>query len=320
MSLVKFQDYCVDVSDGDTVLEAFEKASIKLPNSCRAGLCQACLMVVKSGTVPAPAQQGLSSRQLRQNLFYACQCQPLEPLEIALPGDDFFAHGVLTHKQILNAQVLLVRFRTDMRWEPGQYTTVWKSATEGRTFSIASLSGSGELELHLRRRADGVISHWLETEVEIGTECQLSEARGQCFYALEDQAKPMILAATGTGLSPLLGVVRQALACGHTGPISLYAAAGEPSHLYLQEEIAAIAAKATNLHYYPVVRREGDNHTGILQGDLVELVASRHKVMGGHAVFICGAPTMVNKLKKIAFLQGASMSQIYTDAFEGGQH
>lgn len=317
MAKVSYQERCVDVSGGDTVLEAFERANIKLPSSCRAGLCQACLMVVKSGTVPPAAQQGLNTRQLRQNLFYACQCLPHEDLHIALPDAHFFDTGVLVHRQILNDNVLLVRFRTSMKWEAGQYTTVWRTPTAGRTFSIASLAASGELELHIRRRADGVVSHWLETGLDIGASCQLSEAKGHCFYALEDLQKPMLLAGTGTGLAPLLGVIRQALAAGHTGTITLYAAAGEPDHLYLTGELQALAASQANFHYYPVVRRHGAQLPAALQGDLIELVSARHKAMGGHAVFLCGAPAVVNKLKKLAFLQGASMSQIYTDAFEG---
>jgi len=316
MAVVCYSDTEVIVAEGDTLLSALERADIAVPNSCRAGLCHSCLMVAHGGSVPAKAQQGLTPQQVAQNYFLACQCYPNEDMEVSLGGSDRRYEAVLIHKQPLNEGVLRVRLKTDMPWFAGQYTSVWKNAVEGRSFSIASLPEEGQIEFHIRRRPDGVISSWLEHELQKGDSCQLSEARGHCFYTRGSGDETMLLAGTGTGLAPLYGVARQALASDHLGDIHLYAASGSPDQLYLVDELAELAERYKNFHYHPVAKRATEPHPRLHQGDLVEIVSRRHSNLKQHRVYLCGAPSMVKKLQKLSFLQGAAMTDILVDAFE----
>ena len=45
------------------------------------------------------------------------------------------------------------------------------------------------------------------------------------------------------------------------------------------------------------------------------LVLARHPKLAGVRVVLCGNPELVTKLRKAAFLAGASMKDIYADAF-----
>ena len=316
MAVVQYSDRTVPVTDGETLLSALERADIPVPASCRAGLCHSCLMEAHNGPIPAEAQAGLSPQQVAQNLFLACQCHPQGDMAVSLGDAERRYDALMVHKQALNPGVLRVRFATDMSWFAGQYTTVWKNADEGRTFSIASLPEEQQVELHVRRRPGGAVSHWLEHELQVGDSCQLSGARGHCFYAPGAEHRPLVLAGTGTGLSPLYGVARQALASDHRGDIHLYAASGSPDQLYLVEELAALAEDYDNFHYHPVAKREADRHPGCKQGDLVDVVSGRHPDLKHHRVYLCGAPNMVKKLQKLSFLQGAAIQDILADAFE----
>ncbi|WP_461481521.1 2Fe-2S iron-sulfur cluster-binding protein [Porticoccus sp.] len=316
MVVVRYSDTEVAVAAGDTLLSALERADITVPNSCRAGLCHSCLMVAHSGPVPAAAQRGLTAQQVAQNYFLACQCHPQEDMAVSLGGTERRHDAVLVHKQPLNDGVLRVRLKTDMPWFAGQYTSVWKTPAEGRSFSIASLPEDGQLELHIRRRPDGLISSWLEHGLQEGDSCQLSGARGFCFYTPGEGSETLLLAGTGTGLAPLYGVARQALANQHRGDIHLYAASGSPEQLYLVDELAELAERHDNFHYHPVVKCAAEQHPRLNQGDLVDIVSSRHHDLKQHRVYLCGAPAMVRKLQKLSFLQGAAMTDILVDAFE----
>lgn len=316
MAVVHYSDRVVTVAAGDTLLSALERADIAVPNSCRAGLCHSCLMVAHSGPIPVKAQQGLTPQQAAQNYFLACQCEPEGDMEISLGDSGRRYEAVLIHKQPLNEGVLRVRLQTDMPWFAGQYTSVWKNAAEGRSFSIASLPEEGQIEFHIRRRPDGVISSWLEHELQEGDSCQLSEARGHCFYTRGSGDETLLLAGTGTGLAPLYGVARQALANDHLGEIHLYAASGSPDQLYLVDELVELAERYKNFHYHPVAKRAAEPSPKFHQGDLVEIVSRRHTNLKQHRVYLCGAPSMVKKLQKLSFLQGAAMTDILADAFE----
>ena len=316
MTVVHYGDRVIAVAEGDTLLSALERADIPVPNSCRAGLCHSCLMVAHNGPIPEKAQAGLSGQQVAQKQLLACQCEPEGDMEVSIGGRDRRYDAVLIHKQPLNEGVLRVRFKTDLAWFAGQYTSVWKNASEGRSFSIASMPEEGEVEFHIRRRPDGVISSWLEHELQEGGSCQLSEARGHCFYTRGSGDETLVLAGTGTGLAPLYGVARQALASEHRGDIHLYAASGSPDELYLVDELAGLAERYNNFHYHPVVKRVVVSHPRLHQGDLVEIVSRRHTNLKQHRVYLCGAPSMVKKLQKMSFLQGAAMTDILADAFE----
>ncbi|MEZ5528729.1 MAG: 2Fe-2S iron-sulfur cluster-binding protein [Porticoccaceae bacterium] len=316
MTVVHYGSQAVAVAEGETLLSALARADIQVPNSCRSGVCHSCLMVADSGAIPPRSQAGLTAQQVARNCFLACQCLPHEDMAVSLADAERRYQAVLVDKQPLNDGVLRVRLKTDMPWFAGQYTSVWKSPSEGRSFSIASLPEEGVVEFHIRRRPDGAISGWLERELHEGDSCELSTARGHCFYTPDCNDKTLLLAGTGTGLAPLYGVARQALAQGHQGDIHLYAASGSPGQLYLTEELGELAQRYANFHYHPVAKRDVEEHPHVQQGDLVDVVSRRHGNLKQYRVYLCGAPAMVRKLQKLSFLQGAAITDILADAFE----
>ncbi|TNF03897.1 MAG: 2Fe-2S iron-sulfur cluster binding domain-containing protein [Gammaproteobacteria bacterium] len=316
MAVVRYSDRTIEVPEGETLLSALEGVDIAVPNSCRAGLCHSCMMVAHDSPIPEQAQAGLSAQQIAQNYFLACQCYPESDMDVSLGDGERRYEAVMTHKEPLNQGVLRVRFETDMPWFAGQYTSVWKNSSEGRSFSIASLPDEGHIELHVRRRSNGVISSWLEHELQEGERCHLSAARGHCFYNPGAEEQTLLLAGTGTGLAPLYGVARQALAHEHQGDIHLYAASGSPDQLYLVDELVELSDRHENFYYHRVVKREAEQFPQLHQGDLVDIVSRRHSNLKQHRVYLCGAPGMVKKLQKLSFLQGAAIADILADAFE----
>ena len=73
---------------------------------------------------------------------------------------------------------------------------------------------------------------------------------GECFYFEQEPERPLLLAGTGTGLAPLLGVARAARAAGHRAPIHLYHGSPSPEGLYLWAELAQLAQQTPLLHVF----------------------------------------------------------------------
>ncbi|MCP5162079.1 MAG: 2Fe-2S iron-sulfur cluster binding domain-containing protein [Hahellaceae bacterium] len=303
-------------STGDvSVLDTLHSAGFLIPSSCRAGLCHACLLRADEGDIPALAQKGLSETEKRQRLFLGCQCFPVTDMKISTPDASRTVQARLLELSMLTQDVMRLRLKADVDWFPGQYTTLWKDASLGRSYSIASHPvRDGFMELHIKRYPDGMLSRWLAEQVHVGHELEISLPRGSCFYTETSSHQPLLLACTGTGLAPLYGVVQDALGQGHQRPIHLFAAAGTPDQLYLVHELRLLEQTYSNFHYYPVCRRNAQPN--MQEGDLVELISNRYKDLKGWKVFLCGSPMAVKKLQKKCFLQGASMSDIHADAFE----
>jgi len=309
---------------GETVLEKLLTEGISVPNSCRAGVCQSCLLRATEGTPPPSAQQGLKDSWRARGYFLSCIARPSEDLTVTTEDDDSLLAPVeLIERSWLSPTVLRLRFGTQepFPYRPGQYVSLVSKTGLTRSYSVASLpSLEPYLELHVRILPEGRMSQWLR-DVPIGTSAQIRGPAGECFYVPGRPTQPLLLCGVGTGLAPLFGVVREALRQEHSGPIVLIHGARSPSGLYLRDELSQLAAKHPNLSYLPVVLgADSDDSTGAglsncIVSPLDALVKSRFAKLAGQRAFLCGDAELVGVLRKQVFMQGCSRRDILADAF-----
>lgn len=320
MPTITLEERQITLSPRDNLLESLERAGIEVPCSCSTGVCHGCMAQALDGEIPSAAQLGLSKNQRRLNYFLTCQCYPETDLNITLASNlEARRPAKLVDKQIVNSRVMVARFEADIDWRAGQHVVVWRTETRGRTYSIASSPEDGFIELHIRRRPNGLVSAWLEHEFEIGEETQFGAPAGDCYYSPAMPGQPVLLIGTGTGIAPLYGILKQALSAGHHRSITLYAAAGEPHQLYLVDELTALADRYPEFNYVPVVHRSTFALPNLLEGDLIDLIPQRHPQLRKHLVYLCGAPAMVETLKQQCFMRGALMEDIFTNTFTPGE-
>jgi NAD(P)H-flavin reductase len=115
-----------------------------------------------------------------------------------------------------------------------------------RSYSLASLASDSLLELHVAVRPWGFMSRWLTTS--IGQPVGLRGPFGECCYRPDNRRRPLLLIGTGTGLAPLMGVLRDALTRGHSGPIRIYHGARNLDGLYLWQALLKLAKRHLNVH------------------------------------------------------------------------
>jgi len=75
-----------------------------------------------------------------------------------------------------------------------------------------------------------------------------------------------------------------------------------------------MAERYPQFHYTRCVLR-GAAEAGVRVGGIDQVVLADHGKLGGWRAFLCGDPVLVNMLRKKVFLAGASMKEIYADAF-----
>ena len=317
--------------ENESVLQALLRNGYEIPNGCRAGACQSCLMKTEPGKAQKASLVGLKPSQVESGLFLSCSCYPDEPLVVAhsnqQPGRQ---KTTVLNKTWLNANILQLRLKpdSDFDFRAGQYATLWKPGGEARCYSIASTPEDGYLEFHIKHIPGGAISHWLAEDVQTGDSLEVQGPLGDCFYLPGEQDKPLLLSGIGTGLAPLLGIIRDALTQGHCGPISLVLGAQTPDNFYLVEQLVALAEKHSNLAVHFLSQLPASeprdlsadspqraSKTQFLQADIYQWLGSEIANLKESRVYLCGAESFVHKAKKICFLGGAAMSAIHADSF-----
>ncbi len=302
----------------ETVLETLLRENVKVPNGCRQGLCQACLMRSLDNSPPASAQVGLKDTLQKQKYFLACVCRPERNMTVALPNQQgaSIEAGVIK-KQRLTPDIirLVLEYQTPFNFFAGQFVNLKRADGLTRSYSIANIPKNDNiLEFHIRRLPNGQFSSWVHDELEPGAQLTLSEAQGSCHYLSGRAEQPLMLIGTGSGLAPLYGILADALAQDHSGPIHLYHGSRDLNGLYFVEEMRELAAEFDNFHYTSCVSGDASESDHV-KGRAHDIALSSIETLKGWRVFLCGHPEMVNQSKRMAFMKGASMADIYADAF-----
>jgi NAD(P)H-flavin reductase/ferredoxin len=309
--------------NGETVLDTLLRENVNLSFACKKGTCHSCM--IRSTNVPPPqkSQSGLKNTLIKQNYFLACQCVPEQDMHLKLPDQsEFYRMGTVVVNQLLNRNTILlvIAFEDAFEFNAGQFVNLQRSDGLTRSYSIANIpQESNTLEFHIRRLPGGKFSEWLHDEISVGDSIAVSEPRGHCFYIPERHEQGILLVGTGTGLAPLAGILSDALAQGHSGPIHLFHGSREAEDLYRIDEMRQLADQHANFHYTPCL---SGNHVpdGFAAGRVNEIVFSQLSDLKSWRVFLCGHPEMVNQMKKQAFLKGAAIADIYADAFLISSH
>ncbi len=317
---ISFEGKNFNTKDGESVLDCLSRNGISVPHSCRSGVCQSCLMQATEGVVPEMAQKGLKTPFTKQNLFLSCQCTPSENMTVRLPEDSGLdTHAVITGISMLNHNVMQLTLQpeTEFICEPGQYLTLINGDGVARSYSVANdPTQEGVIELHIRLLKDGAMSRFLNHAAKLGDDINIRGPAGNCFYVSEEGDDfPIVLAGTGTGLAPLYGIAKQALAKGHKGFIHLFHGALQDADLYLVDQLQALGAQSPNFRYTPCVLN-GADHQFYKLGNIEEIVMAALPANKTETrLFLCGAPDLVNALKRKAFLDGLASKHIFADAF-----
>src|SRR5262245_27120459 len=108
----------------------------------------------------------------------------------------------------------------------GQRIDLRVTAADGysavREYSIASAPGvDGRLELSVERLPDGEVSRYLTEDLAIGDLVELRGPIGGWFVWRDEQAEPIQLIAGGSGIVPLMAMIRSRAATRSAAPFRL---------------------------------------------------------------------------------------------------
>ncbi|QSX42197.1 2Fe-2S iron-sulfur cluster-binding protein [Shewanella cyperi] len=307
---------------GETVLAALRRHGAKVNYSCTKGQCRSCLLQHKAGPIPRQAQRGLEAGLKQAGLVLACQCPARDKLVLASLDHAFYQAAVIVDKQWLTDSVvrLVLKPGTPLHFRAGQCLSLLVPGMFSRTYGIASRENAETLTLHIRRKHNGKLSHWLFHEAKVGEQLQLSQPWGECCYRAEFVEDELIVVAGGTGIGPAAAIVEEAMASGHRGKIYLYHHGRNLEDLYLHRELLRRMLERRELHYQALIssRSEADriDNNRVILAEPQDIVPARHSLERHQRLFILGEPAMVAAVREMAFLAALPMDRIHVMGFE----
>ncbi|SFI64845.1 CDP-4-dehydro-6-deoxyglucose reductase/3-phenylpropionate/trans-cinnamate dioxygenase ferredoxin reductase subunit/phenol hydroxylase P5 protein [Amycolatopsis sacchari] len=290
-----------------TLLQAFLRAGVWLPNSCNQGTCGTCKLQVVSGEVDHGASPAdtLTEEERAAGLALACQARPRTDTEVSGLGDaartthalrDLTATVLAIEDVARDTRRILLGLAEPLAFEAGQYVElVVPGSGARRQYSLANTAEEDKvLELHVRRVPGGVATDgWLFGGLAVGDVVEAAGPLGDFHLPpeAEDDGGPMVLIGGGTGLAPLVGIARTALARHPDRGVLLYHGVRGTADLYDLDRFAEIAREYPSFRFVPVLSDEPDPayRSGFPTDAFVEDVASGR----GWSGWLCGPPPMV---------------------------
>jgi ferredoxin-NADP reductase len=130
--------------------------------------------------------------------------------------------------------------------QPGQHVDVRLTAADGyraeRSYSIATPADGTRVAITVERIDDGEVSPYLVDELQVGDKLELRGPIGGYFVWQPSDGGPLFLAAGGSGLVPLMAMVRARIRDGGDVPVRLLVSSRSADDVIYNGELGAIAA------------------------------------------------------------------------------
>ena len=207
-------------------------------------------------------------------------------------------------------------------YKPGQHVDIRLTAADGyqaqRSYSIASApTGAGTLDLTVERVEGGEVSPFLDDELVVGDKFEVRGPIGGYFVWDGSAPEPLLLVAGGSGVVPLMAMVRHRARIAATTPCTLLYSSKTPADIIYGAELETLAASSGGLRVvHTLTRQQPPGWTGygrrIDQTMLGEVLA---RAGTNPSVFVCGPTPLVEVAATGLVGLGLAPSQVRTERF-----
>jgi ferredoxin-NADP reductase len=216
----------------------------------------------------------------------------------------------------------LVLTRPDWaKYLPGQHVDVRLTAPDGyqaqRSYSIASSPEDKNLMLTVERIEDGEVSPYFTDEVGKGDKFELRGPIGRYFVWTSKLGGPLFLIGGGSGIVPLMSMLRHRAAQGSDVPARLLFSSRTQADIIYRAELDKLAEKNDGLTVLHTLTREKPAgwtaRLGRIDADM--LMQSGFAPGNDPKIFICGPTGFVEAAANALLATGHARTAIKTERF-----
>ena len=318
----------VTCRDDQTILDACIAAGLPMPYNCRSGECGECIATVRAGEVeelPGADPAVFTDLDRAEGRILACMCFPRTDVEIAVTLRD----GVAAPKiERVNAAVERIHWHAPniaeievatpwpIDFRAGQYFN-WKipGIEPDRSFSAANRPGTETIVFHVRIYPGGAVSGFVKDRLGAGDVIALEGPYGH-FRLSENDFRPAILVAGGTGMAPIRAVLDDAFARGDGRPMKFFYGARAQADLYCLGDMAKWMGARDGFSFTPVLSDEpADSDWDGARGLVTEVLEIQMGDAFGAEAYLCGPPPMIDAAIPVLLAAGIDEHDICYDKF-----
>lgn len=322
-----------EVEREETMLGAAIRQGVGLPYGCKDGACGSCKSKLLEGRVIHGAHQPktLTPEEEAAGFVLTCCATPQTDCTLearTVPGAGEFPVLKLPSRVLSltkpAADVAVLRLQLpanqNFQFHAGQYVEFILRDGARRSYSMANaphnLGTPAAIELHIRHMPGGKFTDHVFGAMKEKDILRMEGPFGS-FFLREDSDKPIVLLASGTGFAPIKAIIERIEHLGLSRPVTLYWGCRSQADLYLHDWALQAAARLPQLRYVPVLSepKAEDGWTG-RTGFVHQAVMADFPDLGGHQVYACGAPVMVESAQRdfVALCQ-LPAEEFYADSF-----
>lgn len=308
---------------GNNLLDVLRANGVPISYSCMAGRCGTCRCRVTKGHVLSSGPELGRPRVVNDGEVLACQAVLTEDCTILLPEvDEVVVHparivkATVTSIERATHDIVRLKLKPAKRIEfsPGQYISLQFTPDHIRPYSMAGLPDDSEMEFQIRRVPEGRVTEYVFDRLQVGDAVRLSGPLGTA-YLRRKYTGPMLCVGGGTGLAPVLSIVRGALESGMPNDVHLYFGVRSEQDVYDSQRLMLLQAKYPQQLKVHIVIASGAAAHGWRSGLVTDAVAQDFPSLLGWRTYLCGAPVMVDAMSLLVKRLGVAPEHIYADAF-----
>ena len=204
---------------------------------------------------------------------------------------------------------------------PGQHVDVRLTAEDGyqaqRSYSIASAPDAPQLAITVERIDDGEVSPYLATEVRVGDRFEVRGPIGGYFVWTAALGGPLFLIAGGSGIAPLMAMLRHRAAVGNHVPALLLYSSRTFADIIYREELDQLAAASDGPSVvHTLTRQLPAGWTGPARRVDRDMLAEIGIAASAQPrVFVCGPTSLVEQTTQSLLALGHEANLIKTERF-----
>jgi ferredoxin-NADP reductase len=204
----------------------------------------------------------------------------------------------------------------------GQHVDVRLTASDGysavRSYSIASAPNSERrVDLTVERLPNGEVSPYLTQEVAVSDRIELRGPIGGWFVWRPQQTELILLIAGGSGIIPLMAMIRSRASAGSTAPFRLLYSARDPGSVLFRDELQALPRQERSVTvtyaYTRTVPKGWSRAPGRIDASLIADETWPSNL--GPICYVCGPTSFVEATSNLLIAAGNDPNRIRTERF-----
>lgn len=227
------------------------------------------------------------------------------------------------HRMTPRVKQFVVEADREFEFEPGQHTTIRFEQEESdedeekevvRPYTATNTPGSNEITLAIKRYDDGTASVYMH-EREVGDTITLDELGGN--LTLRDPETDVAFVSTGTGITPMIAMLKQYLEIG-IGDVQFFYGATNQEEIIYRETLDQLETEHEALSVVYSLSDPEENWAGPT-GHVQEHIEKHLDIGDERQFYVCGVPEMVVETKKRLSELGVPDEHVFSEGWEDNE-